>query len=161
MAGVSAADVKNLRTRTGAGMMDCKRALTDAGGDPERATDLLRERGLAQAGKRAGRATSEGVIAIAREGSAASIIELGCETDFVARADEYQALSSEIAQRITQTGMRLMGLYGSLDRGSKYAPLNEWVMADYLNAISFTIRAGTSEIQRNIIANRGLGLPRG
>ena len=100
MATVSAADVKSLRTQTGAGMMDCKRALTDAAGDLERANDLLRERGLAKAGKRAGRATSEGVIAIAREGPAASIIELGCETDFVARTDEYQALGSEIAQLV-------------------------------------------------------------
>ena len=76
-------------------------------------------------------------------------------------ASASKLLGSEIAQRITQTGMRLMGLYGPLDRGSKYAPLNEWVMADYLNTVSFTIRAGTSEIQRNIVATRGLGLPRG
>ena len=100
MATVSAADVKTLRTQTGAGMMDCKRALTDASGDLERATDLLRERGLARAGKRAGRATSEGVIAISRNGPAASIVELGCETDFVARTDDYQALSGEIAQLV-------------------------------------------------------------
>ena len=100
MATVSAADVKNLRIQTGAGMMDCKRVLTDAEGNLERAIDLLRERGLARAGKRAGRATSEGVIAIARSGPAVSIVELGCETDFVARTDEYQTLSDEIARLV-------------------------------------------------------------
>jgi elongation factor Ts len=100
MASVSAADVKNLRTQTGAGMMDCKRALADADGDVERATDLLRERGLAKAGKRAGRATSEGVIGLARNGPAASLVELGCETDFVARTDEFQALGQEIAELV-------------------------------------------------------------
>ncbi len=100
MATVSAAEVKNLRAQTGAGMMDCKRALADAEGDLERAIDLLRERGFARAGKRAGRETSEGVIAIARSGLAGSIVELGCETDFVARTDEYQTLSDEIARLV-------------------------------------------------------------
>lgn len=80
--------------------MDCKRALTDADGDSERAVELLRERGLAKAGKRAGRATSEGVIGISRSGSVAAIVELGCETDFVARTDEYQALGQEIADLV-------------------------------------------------------------
>ena len=97
---ISAADVKGLRTQTGAGMMDCKRALTDADGDAERAVELLRERGLAKAGKRAGRVTSEGVIGIARNGPVAAMVELGCETDFVARTDEYQALGQEIAELV-------------------------------------------------------------
>ncbi len=97
---ISAAEVKALRTQTGAGMMDCKRALTDADGDAERAIELLRERGLAKAGKRAGRATSEGVIGIARNGPVAAMVELGCETDFVARTDEYQALGQELAELV-------------------------------------------------------------
>ncbi len=97
---ISAADVKALRTQTGAGMMDCKRALTDADGDTERAIELLRERGLAKAGKRAGRATSEGVIGIARNGPVAAMVELACETDFVARTDEYQAIGQEIAELV-------------------------------------------------------------
>ena len=97
---ISAADVKALRTQTGAGMMDCKRALTDADGDLERAMELLRERGLAKAGKRAGRTTSEGAIGIAIHGGVASLVELGCETDFVARTDDYQALVQEIADLV-------------------------------------------------------------
>jgi elongation factor Ts len=100
MASISAEDVKALRSQTGAGMMDCKRALADAGGDNERAIELLRERGLAKAGKRAGRVTSEGVIGIARAGAVAAIVELGCETDFVARTDEYQALAQQIAKLV-------------------------------------------------------------
>jgi len=98
MATISAADVKKLRTQTGAGMMDCKRALTDAEGDLERAMEVLRERGLAKAGKHSGRETSEGVIGIALGGPAAAIVELGCETDFVARTDEYQTLGQDIAE---------------------------------------------------------------
>ncbi len=100
MSTISAADVKALRTQTGAGMMDCKRALSDAAGDAERAVELLRERGLAKAGKRAGRATSEGVVGLSLAGPVASIIELACETDFVARTDEYQALAQAIADLV-------------------------------------------------------------
>ena len=97
---ISAAEVKALRTQTGAGMMDCKRALADADGDAARAVELLRTRGLAKAVKRAGRATSEGVIGIARRGPVAAMVELGCETDFVARTDEYQSLGQEIAELV-------------------------------------------------------------
>src|SRR5262245_21896483 len=79
-------------------MMDCKRVLADANGDMERAAELLRERGLAKAGKREGRATSEGAIAIALSGAAGGMVELGCETDFVARTDEFQRLATALAR---------------------------------------------------------------
>jgi elongation factor Ts len=81
-------------------MMDCKRALSDAGGDSERARELLRERGLAKAGKRAGRATSEGAIGVSLNSTVGAIVELGCETDFVARTEEYQALVRQIADLV-------------------------------------------------------------
>ena len=97
---ISAKDVKTLREQTGAGMMDCKRALADAAGDLKQATDLLRERGLAKAGKREGRATSEGVIAIAAADRAAAMVELGCETDFVARTDAFTALGERLARSV-------------------------------------------------------------
>jgi elongation factor Ts len=100
VAEISAKDVKTLREQTGAGMMDCKRALADAEGDMKRATDLLRERGLAKAGKREGRATSEGVIAIALAGQAGAMIEIGCETDFVARTDGFIALGDLLARAV-------------------------------------------------------------
>jgi elongation factor Ts len=94
---ISAADVKALRDRTGAGMMECKKALGDADGDADRAVELLRERGLAKGAKRAGRATSEGTIALALEGGVAGIVELGCETDFVAKTDDFQDLATTLA----------------------------------------------------------------
>jgi len=78
-------------------MMECKRALTDAAGDGDKAVVLLRERGLAKAVKRAGRETSEGTIAMALQAGAAGIVELGCETDFVAKTDDFQALAEKLA----------------------------------------------------------------
>jgi elongation factor Ts len=92
--------VKLLREKTGAGMMDCKRALAEATGDVEKAVEVLRERGLAKAGKREGRATSEGVIAIALEGRIGGMVELGCETDFVARTDDFQRLGESLARSV-------------------------------------------------------------
>jgi elongation factor Ts len=97
VAEISAAAVKDLRERTGAGMMDCKKALADAGGDLERASVLLRERGLAKAARREGRATAEGTVAMAFEGAAGALVEVACETDFVARTDAFQALARELA----------------------------------------------------------------
>ena len=104
MAGISAKDVKALRDQTGAGMMDCKAALKDSEGDIERATDLLRERGLSKAGKRAGRATSEGAVAVSVDGGFGVMIELGCETDFVAKNDQFQQLVQGIADALRATG---------------------------------------------------------
>lgn len=102
MASISAQDVKALRESTGAGMMDCKKVLTEANGDPQKALELLRERGLSKAGKRAGRETSEGTISIAVEGKTSAMIELGCETDFVAKTDDFQTLAEEIATAIAK-----------------------------------------------------------
>lgn len=94
---ISAKAVKQLRDRTGAGMMDCKRALQEAGGDLDKAVAALRERGLAKAGKRAGRATSEGSIGMALGGTVGALVEVGCETDFVARTDAFAKLVEELA----------------------------------------------------------------
>jgi elongation factor Ts len=98
VAEISAAVVKALRERTGAGMMDCKKALADADADAERAAELLRERGLAKAVKRAGRETSEGAVAIALEGDAGAIVELRGETDVVAKTPDFQALAAALAK---------------------------------------------------------------
>jgi len=98
VAEISAKAVKSLREQTGAGMMDCKRALSEAQGDVEKAIEVLRERGLAKAGKREGRATSEGVIAIALEGRRSGMVELGCETDFVARTEDFTGLAEALAR---------------------------------------------------------------
>jgi elongation factor Ts len=94
--------VKELRDKTNAGMMDCKKALTETGGDMEKAVDLLRQKGLAVAQKRAGRATSEGYIAtyVHGDGKLGVMVEVGCETDFVAKNDEFRAFAREIAMQI-------------------------------------------------------------
>lgn len=101
---ISAKDVKALRDSTGAGMMDCKRALTDADGNVESALDLLRERGLAKAGKRAGRETSEGAVVFAAEDGRGVLIELGSETDFVANTPDFQSLAANVAKAILAVG---------------------------------------------------------
>ena len=98
MTEISAQAVKSLRDQTGAGMMDCKKALADASGDLQKAGELLRERGLAKAVKREGRATSEGAIAFAVAGTAGALVELACETDFVAKTDEFRGLVADLAR---------------------------------------------------------------
>jgi elongation factor Ts len=102
MAEINAAMVKKLRDLTGAGMMECKAALTEAGGDIEAATTILRKRGLAQAGKKAGRATKEGLVGsyIHMGGKIGVLVEVNCESDFVARTDDFQNLAREVAMHI-------------------------------------------------------------
>jgi elongation factor Ts len=104
VAGISAKDVKGLRDTTGAGMMDCKRALADADGNVEQAMELLRERGLAKAGKRAGRETSEGAVVFSISGGQGALIELGCETDFVAKTPGFQELAQGVAAAVAAAG---------------------------------------------------------
>jgi elongation factor Ts len=99
---INAQMVKSLRDKTGAGMMDCKKALEATSGDEEKAMIWLREKGLAKAQKRAGRATSEGWIGsyIHSNGKIAVLVELKCETDFVAKSDRFQALAKDLAMQI-------------------------------------------------------------
>jgi len=105
---VSAADVKALRDRTGAGMMDCKTALAEADGDVERASEILRIKGQASAAKRSGRGTEEGVVSayIHANDQVGTMVEVQCETDFVARSDEFKDFAREVAVHIAGTGAR-------------------------------------------------------
>jgi elongation factor Ts len=102
MATITADAVKDLRERTGAGFMDCKRALEEANGDVEAAVALLRERGLAAAAKKAGREAREGLVSsyIHTGGRVGVLIEVNCETDFVARTDEFQKLVRDLAVQV-------------------------------------------------------------
>jgi elongation factor Ts len=102
MAEITAATVKQLRDKTGAGMMECKAALTEANGNMEEAVTLLRKRGLAQAAKRAGRATAQGTIGsyIHLGGKIGVLVEVNCESDFVARTDDFGNLVKEVAMHI-------------------------------------------------------------
>ena len=102
MADINAANIKALREKTGAGMMECKKALNEAGGNEERAIEILRERGLASAKKKEGRVAAEGVVGsyIHMGGKVGVLVEVNCETDFVARGEEFQQLVKDIAMHI-------------------------------------------------------------
>ncbi|MBQ6692665.1 MAG: translation elongation factor Ts [Clostridia bacterium] len=102
---ITASEVKTLRERSGAGMMDCKRALTDANGDIEKAIELLRERGLASAAKKSGRIAAEGIVDsyIHMGGKIGVLLEVNCETDFVAKTPQFKAFVRDIAMQIAAT----------------------------------------------------------
>ena len=100
MAEFTAKDVMKLREQTGAGMMDCKRALVDADGDMERAADLLRERGIAKAAKRASKIAAEGIVYALVEGKTGVLVEVNCESDFVAKGDKFKELVAAVAKQI-------------------------------------------------------------
>ncbi|NPA49686.1 MAG: translation elongation factor Ts [Thermodesulfobacteria bacterium] len=105
MAEITMDMIKKLREKTAAGMMDCKKALEEAGGDMEKAIDILRQKGLAVAAKRAGKATKEGVVAayIHATKKLGAMVEVNCETDFVARTEEFQKFAYEVAMHIAAT----------------------------------------------------------
>jgi elongation factor Ts len=108
MAEVTAAMVKDLREKTGAGMMDCKKALLESGGDVEKAITWLREKGLATAGKKAGRSATEGAVGsyIHLGGKIGVLVEVNCETDFTARNEKFQALVKDVAMQIAWSNPR-------------------------------------------------------
>ncbi len=105
MASVTAALVKDLREKTGAGMMDCKNALTETEGDIEAAIDWLRKKGLSKAAKKSGRIAAEGLVAVAVHGHDGVVVEVNSETDFVARNEEFQALARTIALVAVEKGL--------------------------------------------------------
>lgn len=107
MAGISAQLVRELRERTGAGMMDCKRALEETNGDVEAAIVILRERGMAQAAKRAGRATTEGLVGyrLAEDGSKGTMVAVGCETEPVSKNEEFQAFAQAVLDAVDAGGV--------------------------------------------------------
>src|SRR6267143_1179480 len=110
MAEITAAAVKQLREKTGAGMMECKNALVEASGSEEKAIDILRTRGLASAKKREGRIAAEGIVGsyIHMGGKVGVLVEVNCETDFVARSDEFQQLVKDIAMHIAAAEPRFV-----------------------------------------------------
>jgi elongation factor Ts len=110
MAEITSAAVKALREKTGAGMMECKKALTEANGNEEQAVEILRKRGMATAGKKAGRVAAEGAVGsyIHMGGKVGVLVEVNCETDFVARTEEFQALVKDIAMHIAAAEPRFV-----------------------------------------------------
>jgi elongation factor Ts len=111
MAEITAGAVKSLREKTGAGMMECKNALTEAGGNEEQAIEILRKRGLASARKKEGRVAAEGAVGsyIHMGGKVGVLVEVNCETDFVARSDAFQQLVKDVAMHIAAAEPRYVG----------------------------------------------------
>jgi elongation factor Ts len=126
MANYTAADVKALRDRSGAGMMDCKNALDEANGDVEKAVEVLRLKGLKGVTKREGRATSNGLVVARVNGGTGTLIELACETDFVAKADKFVALAEQIADAVVAAGAETL-------EQALAAPLAGRTVADVIN----------------------------
>ncbi len=109
---ITAEMVKELREKTGAGMMDCKKALEDAGGDMDKAIELLRERGLAKAAKKASRVAAEGIVEsyIHGNGRIGVLVEINCETDFVARNEEFRQFAKDIAMQIAAANPKYVSI---------------------------------------------------
>jgi len=151
---ISAATVKELREKTGAGMMDCKTALTETGGDIEAAIDWLRAKGLAKAAKKAGRTAAEGLIGVAAKGSVAVMVEVNSETDFVARNEQFQKLVSTVAEVA-------LGTDGSVEavRGAPFPGTGRTVGEEIQEAIAtigenLTLRrAARMEVDGGVVAS--------
>jgi elongation factor Ts len=127
MANYTAADVKALRDRSGAGMMDCKNALDEAEGNVEKAIEVLRLKGLKGVTKREGRSTSNGLVVARVNGGTGTLVELACETDFVAKADKFVALADKIADAVVAAGAETLeqALAAALDGSTVEAVIND------------------------------------
>ena len=121
MAQITAAMVKDLRERTGAGMMDCKKALVENNGDEKAAADWLREKGIAKAAKKSGRIAAEGAVAayVSKDGKVGVLLEINCETDFAANNENFRALEKEIAEHIAKTAPKDVDALNASKIGAK------------------------------------------
>jgi elongation factor Ts len=125
MAEITAAMVRELRERTGAGMMDCKKALTEAGGDMEAAIDWLRKKGLSAAAKKSGRVAAEGLVGVASAPQVAAMVEVNAETDFVARNETFQAFVAEVAKLALTVGEDVEALKAAQFPGAGHTTQDE------------------------------------
>jgi elongation factor Ts len=149
---ISAKDVAELRARTGAGMMDCKKALEEANGDMNTAVDILRKKGIAKADKRADRAASEGQIVIWTNADATvtAMIELNCETDFVGRNDEFVALSKQLAEHLGQDA----AVDGLVAVGAEGAYLNTPWAFDKAQTVGDIVKAASAKTGEKVELRR-------
>ncbi|PWC87783.1 elongation factor Ts [Azospirillum sp. TSH100] len=125
MAEITASLVKELREKTGAGMMDCKKALNETQGDLEGAVDWLRKKGLAAAAKKSGRIAAEGLVAVATAGTKGAVVEVNAETDFVARNDKFQAFAAKAAELALATGGDVEALKAAAYPGTSHTAQDE------------------------------------
>ncbi len=149
---ITAKDVADLRARTGAGMMDCKKALEEANGDITKAIELLRMKGIAKAEKRAGRAASEGriVVKISDHGQVASIIEVNSETDFVARNDEFGVLAHAIAEHVFADS----ALDSAVHNAAEGTALGQAYHHDKSMTVEDVVKAASAKTGENVVFRR-------
>ncbi|MEO1190160.1 MAG: translation elongation factor Ts [Pseudomonadota bacterium] len=154
MAQITAALVKELREKTGAGMMDCKKALVENDGDVEAAVDWLRKKGLAAVAKKSGRVAAEGLVAVATDGKAGAVVELNSETDFVARNENFQGFAAKAAETALAGPDTVEAL------GEAAFPGGEGKLADELNKMIATIgenmvlrRVGRLSVDQGVVAH--------
>lgn len=168
---VTTGQVKELRERTGAGIMECKRALEQSGGNLDKATDLLKQAGLAKAEKKAGRAALQGVVEpyIHAGGRIASLVEINCETDFVARTPDFKAIAHDVAMQIAAMSPRYLSedeipesAWPELEKefGSRKAALEAVSLLDQpfiknpRTSIRDLVKEGIGKLGENIIVRR-------
>ncbi len=149
---VTAKDVAELRARTGAGMMDCKKALDEANGDMEAAADLLRKKGIAKADKRADRAASEGQIVTwtSPDGAVAAMVEVNCETDFVGRNDDFIALSRQLVEQVAKDS----AVDGLVAVGADGAYLGTPWYADKAQTVGDVVKAASAKTGEKVELRR-------
>jgi elongation factor Ts len=150
---ISANTVKELRAKTGAGIMDCKRALQDSNGNMDKATELLRQRGLASSSKVAGREAKQGLIEsyIHTGGRIGALVEVNCETDFVARTDEFRTLAREIAMQIASMNPTVVG---SMEEDDGEGLLSQEYIRDSRKTIRDLIKETIAQVRENIQVSR-------
>lgn len=152
---ISVQAVKELREKTGAGVMECKRALQDAGGNMEKATEVLREKGLTKHAKLAGREVRQGLIEsyIHTGGRIGALVEVNCETDFVARTEEFRTLAREIAMQVASMNPTTVGTIESTEGGDEVL-LNQEYIRDARKTIRDLIKETIGKVGENIQVSR-------
>jgi elongation factor Ts len=157
---IPATAVKELREKTGAGIMGCRRALEEAEGNMARATELLREKGLARASKVAGRVANQGIIDtyIHAGGRIGAMVELNCETDFVARTDQFRTLAHDIAMQVAATSPRFLTAdeAGTADTvgGEETALLEQPFIKDPRKSIADLVKEAIAVLGENVVVRR-------
>ncbi|WP_373088875.1 translation elongation factor Ts [Sneathiella sp.] len=154
MTAITAGLVKELRTRSGAGMMDCKKALTETDGDIDAAIDWLRTKGLANAAKKSGRVAAEGLVAVSANGTSGAVVEVNAETDFVGRNEDFQKLVSGIASVAAETGKDVDGIKASLFPGASVTVEEKLTAAISTIGENMNLRRATSlSVEKGVVAS--------
>ena len=162
MAAISAKDVMKLREQTGVGMMDCKNALVEADGDFERAAEILRERGIAKAAKRAGKIAAEGIVYALVEGKTGVLLEVNCESDFVANGEKFHEIANDVAKQILKVRPADIDALLASDMGGEtvetYVQKQTGVIGEKVSVRRFTVYEAEGFLETYIHMNGTMGV---